>query len=165
MTEDEIDRERAKLDYAACTAEALKRLGYQISVAQMIFRTLIFVNAGALIALFLVLGSAGSTKSAGLTMDPTRLWLAFVAFAAGLSFAMVAGICGFLTQRSYYDLSHLSAAHAKDRIYGVRRALDVRGQAGRGDMFLLATITLSTLAMLSFITGAGIALAGVLPGG
>ena len=159
---DEADarREIAKLDYAAQSAEAAERVKHQVMLVDRGLQGLLFINGGALVALFSLIGS-----SAHLQLKLDFVWAAFAMFAAGLVFSLVSNFAAFLSQGFFHAASQYTAWEAQRFIFGLDAAYadNVARSYQRGRIAELSGVVAALAALIAFIVGCGLALAGVLP--
>lgn len=167
MTPDEQRREIARLDYQIYTEEAAKRLEYEIRFGEMVFKALVLVNGGAMVALFSLVGALGSKTTAQMVVAPERLWLAFLSFSIGLMATLVAGICAYFTQRFFAESTINQAWIAQADMIG--SAANPAWETGIvngvqiGNRFLFGAIGAVMFAAAGFVVGAALALAAGLP--
>ena len=146
-------------NYEAAQAEAAQRIGYQVGYSEQALKTLALVNGGAIIGLFTFIGNNGS-----LPIDVSWLWWAFASFVAGLAFTMIGYLGAFMSQGKYYQAAQAEAWNELDRAAsGLAWGRDHDAVTAIGFRWELAGVAAGMLALLAFVTGAGMALAGALP--
>lgn len=136
--------------YVEMTSDAERRLDYQMALGQMIYRSLVAVNGGGLIALLVIFRRLDATGG----NDPRLIWIAFALFAFGLFATIASGIGAFLAQRCYYDVALLPK--------GAEHDAHAHRSGCMGDTMLVGASVCVIVAALAFLTGAGFAMAGAI---
>lgn len=161
MTPDEQKREIARLDYEILKADAAERLKYQVEFGQSIFRGLLLINGGAIIALFTFI--ANIVGKPGMAIAVGRLWWAFSFFTAGLIFTILATIAAFYSQLFFAHTGMREAWSKQAEMVGAEKSgFDSQTPFAQGQLALIGVITSVFIALAAFIVGAGFALHGVL---
>jgi hypothetical protein len=162
MDELEARREIARLDYAAQTAEAAERVKHQILLVDRGLQGMLLINGGALVALFTLIGS-----NAHLRLVPLFVWSSFGAFAAGILLSLLANLGAFISQGQYHATAQFTAWEAQRVMQDLPSGYaDQAASAYRfGRQAEIAGIVAALLALVAFVAGCGLALAGVLPKG
>lgn len=148
------DRDFLLKTYDDELADSARRIEYATNFAQSGLNTLTLINGGAVIALFTLVG--GEAK---LSFQIGTLWMAFAAFAAGLTANTVAYVCAYLSQNFYYMVSYENADRARAKAF--KRVLPecgVRENHRRGELTQNLAIGAAVLALASFISGCAFAL-------
>lgn len=159
MSAEDLNRENARLNYEAMTADAMKRIEYQVAFAENALKGLMLVNGGAIVALFTFIGNTGS-----LAPDTNKLWWAFGSFAGGLVFTLIAYFGACLSQGYFYQTSQAEAWNFQSRMVEGRWGTnDHIGPFNRGLRAEAAGTVSAALALLAFLAGAIFALLGVMP--
>ncbi|BBD01834.1 hypothetical protein YGS_C1P3089 [Sphingobium sp. YG1] len=127
---------------------------------------LMVANGGALIGLFTFIGNVVGKSNAKLNFDTTLLWSAFACFAGGVAMVLTTHLFAFLSQVNFYNqAAHEMWRHqrtlANDAVESDNSA-EFRSYTLGTRMMVIGISTL-LLALLCFVIGSGIALAGVLP--
>ncbi|MGK2287295.1 hypothetical protein [Pedomonas sp. V897] len=149
----------ARLNYEALSADASKRIDYQVGYAEQGLKGLMLVNGGAIVALFTFIGN-----EAPVALDTVKVWWAFRCFSAGIVFTLSAYFAAFFSQGQYYLSSQYEAWN-----WGQKMLTGVDGnykhkrpfRIGKWCEVLGAVAALA--ALVAFIAGASFALKGVLP--
>ena len=154
------EREMARLDHEAMTAEATERLKHQVGFVDRGLQGLTLINGGALVALIAMLGG-----NAHLRITARSLWGAFGMFALGLTLALLANFAAYLSQGFYYQVTQFEAWDAQRRMHGLaaeRRAAVVKAHR-RGQHAEFGGVAAALLSLFVFILGCALALSGVAP--
>jgi hypothetical protein len=161
MTPEENQKcSEARLDYENLMADAAERVKFQAEFAHAIFRGLMLVNGGAIVALFTFIGN--STRS----FDPSKIWWAFGLFVVGLVCTLVAMIAAFFSQ-SFYMKSSLYQAWTNQRVMLSMPHVDGGkhdhvAEYRRGERAEFGAVVFVGLALAAFFVGSGFALSAVL---
>lgn len=146
-------RRALELEHAAAKEEALERFRSQQGLAEAAFRTLVFANGGAIVALFTLIGSNASIAR---TADSPVLWGAFASFAAGLAVTVAALICGYFMQVNYANATVSQMWNKSLEIAGQRAQNDPDREIARGSKWELAAIILTVAGLAAFIGGSAL---------
>jgi hypothetical protein len=155
MNPEETRRHKAQLDYENYKVEISERLKFQVEFAQGVLRGLTLANGGALIALFTFIGNTGTRHNGA------SLWWAFGSFGAGLVLTLLSSMEAFFSQRFYMKSTIAQLWNEQENMLGGNGAHDFGTEYRRGEWAEIFGITCAFLALLAFIVGAGLALAGV----
>lgn len=151
--------EIARLEYETLRADAEKRIGYQVDLAQSALKTLTLANGGAIVALFTLLGNLDKAK---LAIDPNLIWWAFAAFVIGLIATFISYFGAFFSQGFYMVSSAQEAWEKQSHMLGLPAEFDHQSPYKKGNVAEKTGIAAAMLGLLGFIAGSGIALAAVL---
>ncbi len=139
-----------ELELESLRMETLERLRIQESLAQSCFRALVLVNGGAIIALFTLIGSnAGMGQAA----TGVSLWVAFGAFAIGLTTTIGAIISGYFMQVQYTFVTTMQMWNKQCEIAGEDQQNDFQKHLKRGAAWEYTAIALVVLSLVSFVVG------------
>lgn len=159
MTQPEDPRTAiARQDYELVLTDINERLRLQGEFSLAAFRGLTLANGGAIVALFTFIGNSHEGY------DSLRIWLAFGCFVAGLALTLASTMIAFIAQ-SYFMKHGVSTLweiqgiiHSKPVDYGKAKKREMMvGNIAEG-----IAVGAAVLALLSFVSGAAFALAGVL---
>ena len=142
-----------ELGYESFRDEARERLRMQESLAQTCFRSLVLVNGGAIIALFSLLGSNAEIAH---QVPGLQLWLAFAAFAAGLTATIVANLAGFFMQLHYASMTERQMWNKELELAGRVPAYDFEECLIAGDRWENVAILSVGLSLVFFAVGASL---------
>ncbi|MEA1015578.1 hypothetical protein [Sphingosinicella sp. LY1275] len=152
-----VDIEIAKLDYELAKLDAAERLRFQGEFSQTMFRSLTLVNGGAIVALFTLVG-AGAPG-----VNISALWLAFPAFATGLTFNLLS-IAGAYFSQGWFMRSSISTTWNKQaEIHGLKGDYTELQQHefAVGDRWQKGAAGAAIASLVAFIVGSALALAAV----
>lgn len=150
--------EEAKLDYEDHRKEVFERLKIQASMADAGLRSLMLVNAGAIVGLFTFIGNAKGR----LHIVANTLWLAFGFFVGGMVLTLIANIAAFLAQGFYYKATQEQAWNDQAIIFGRERTSPLNALHRWGETWEIVGIGGAVIALACFVIGAALALRSVL---
>lgn len=139
--------------YEAEASEAMERLRFAADLARSGLQALMFVNGGALIALFTLIGNSG-----GLKFDVAALWWSFALFSIGLAGSLGSFLFAFLSQNQFYYVAFYLADNARAGLNDRPPPNDPKDDHKAGDRYLIAAIACAIGSLACFIAGAGFAL-------
>jgi hypothetical protein len=142
-----------ELGYVSFRDEARERLRMQETLAQTCFRSLVLVNGGAIIALFSLIGSNAAIAR---ELSGLQLWLAFAAFAAGLTATIVANLSGFFMQLHYASMTERQMWNKELELAGRAPAYDFEACLIAGDRWEKVAIMSVALSLIFFGVGASL---------
>ena len=148
-------REIALEDHRASLEDAHARLGFQVEFAQSALKNLHLANGGAVLAL---LTFFGNTQAA---FDHRAIWWAFVWFALGLFSSLAAYFGAYFSQAHFMFVSMLEAWNAQLRARGYQGPHDFGHNFRVGNIYMYFGIVAAVLSLISFVTGAFVALSGL----
>lgn len=156
---DEDERKIAALDQTFFQSSAMIRLESISNFAQSLWKSLMIVNGGAIVALFTVLGNSD------LTVDKFWLWRAFFIFAIGLGATLISNLGAYVTQSAYWQQDMSSAWNAQEQMHGrqPRWEKEVDRSSSLGAMFEWSALGSAILALIAFLVGSWCALNAVVP--
>lgn len=152
-------REMARHDYEDHRQEVFERLKMQAAFAEAGLKSLMLVNAGAIIGLFTFIGN-GSTK---LHIRADWLWPAFGCFVAGMAATLVAHIAAFFSQGFYYQQTQAQSWNDQAIMIGAEARHGTDDLYKKGFLAENIGVTAAVVALLAFVVGAFLAFKGVLP--
>lgn len=162
----EAERAEIEFDLGVAREDVGERVRNQMHFADKGLAAMVLANGGALVALFTFIGNTVGKADAPLHFTTPLLWCAFAAFALGITLSLAAHIFAFSSQYQYYYQAanemwrlqrSLRQGH-RDRDNTVEMKHNERGNRhfGRGMICIV-------VALVCFISGSALALAGVLP--
>lgn len=159
MQDENLVRRNAQMNYETLTADAAKRIDFQVGYAEQGLKALMLVNGGAIVALFTFIGN-----EAPVVLDTGKVWWAFRCFAAGAALTLVAYFGAFLSQGNYYLSSQHEAWNCQIKMLtGEPGNYDYVGPFKIGRRWERLGAAAAIAALLAFIAGAHFAIQGVLP--
>ncbi len=155
----------AEQDYAVAVADATDRIKNQMAIADATMKALLIANGGAMVALFTFVGNLVAKTTKAVPLDPTRIWIGFACFVAGLVAALIVHALAFLSQDRFYNLSMMEARRyqvsaltkVSSKVTEAELAVFGQGHAYYGLGFFLAIVSI-----VLFAVGCGFSLSGVL---
>lgn len=127
---------------------------------------LMLANGGAIVGLFTFIGNVVGKATSPVVLSPVPLWAAFCCFVVGLGLALAAHVFAFLSQQMFHYQSIAEAARydrslASGDVDADRSAEVARNRSGM--RHYAVGIALAFIGILLFVSGAGLALFGLLP--
>lgn len=154
----DADRKIAEVDSAFWREDALKRLDGASGYAQAVWKSLMLMNGGAIVALFTLIGNSGAA------VERYWLWWAFGSFVLGLASTLGSNATGFVCQSYYMHQSTKRAWNAQEIMHSRKPVFDEKKPGVLGELWEIVSIVLAVCALLLFIVGSGFALAALKPG-
>uniref|UniRef100_UPI0035CC6ADB hypothetical protein n=1 Tax=uncultured Sphingomonas sp. TaxID=158754 RepID=UPI0035CC6ADB len=155
---EEQRRATAALDYAAYTAEASERVRFQISLVERGIQSLMYMNGGALVALFTLLGS-----KAKIFPRLDQLWVAFGFFVCGLAMVAITNYCAFISQIYFAQVTQKQAWDAQRIMAGQPTIEQIDKPYRIGVRAQTVGMVAALLSLATFVAGCGFAFLGALP--
>ena len=162
------DPVRAQSEFSLDVAreDMVERLRNQIAYSSKAMAALMIANGGALIGLFTFIGNLIGKRNAELSFHSGQIWIAFALFCAGVSLVLLTHLFAFLSQLSFYYVSHSEVVQHQEAVStGVfpERTTGQENGIRTGNRYMVTGIVTLMLSLLCFMVGCGFALAGVLP--
>lgn len=156
---DEDDRKIAALDQTFFQSSAMIRLESISNFAQSLWKSLMIVNGGAIVALFTLIGNSD------LAVDKFWLWWAFLTFAIGLGATLLSNFGAYVTQSAYWQHDMSGAWNAQEQMHGrpPKWVKEVAHSSSLGTMFEWGALGSAILALAAFLVGSWCALKAVIP--
>lgn len=151
-------QQSAELDeYNREIREAEARLGFQVEYSQSLLKSLLWVNGGAIVALFSLIGLG---EKAGFQIE--KIFYSFAFFSAGVAAILFAYICAFFSQLFFMESSLRAAWNHRAKSAMQKPNDDPLPALKKGNWSMLAGVVTATLSLVFFLIGAAYALRAVL---
>lgn len=159
FTPDDDDRKIAALDQGFFQSSAMIRLESISNFAQSLWKSLMIVNGGAIVALFTLLGNSD------LSVDTYWLWWAFFLFAVGLGGTLFSNLTAYLTQSAYWQQDISGAWNAQEQMHGrpPKWEKDANRSSALGTAFEWTALGSAIIGLAAFLGGSWCALTAVIP--
>lgn len=156
---DDGDRKIAALDQSFFQASTLIRLESISNFAQSLWKGLMLVNGGAIVALFTLIGSTNQA------VDRSWLWWAFFIFAAGIGSTLISNLTAYVTQSAFMQQDMSGAWNAQEQMHGrpPKWIKDVERSSVYGTVFEWIALGSATVSLIAFLAGSWCALNAVIP--
>lgn len=168
MTDDRSARQRAgwEAQRADAMADAAERVRFQESLAAKLLNALLIAHGGGIVALFTFVGGLMARADAPIQLRPGAIWAGFACFVGGLTLALAAYICAFLSQHHFYMQAVEEAKRAERALFMDMPQIDrtaERMSNAAGYRHYHRGLAAIGLSVTLFLAGGGLALAGLLP--
>ena len=150
------DREINRADYTAFLEESADRLKFQVEFSQSALRNLHLVNGGGIIALLTLVGNSN------VEYDLRSIWWSFFWFGSGLIASLIAYFGAYFSQSFFMNIAVQQAWNAQAVSHGLKPPHDWSKDWKFGNRALWGGIAAATTSLIAFITGAFVALGGIL---
>ena len=156
---DDDDRKIAALDQHFFQSSAMIRLESISNFAQSLWKSLMIVNGGAIVALFTLLGNSD------LAVDRYWLWWAFFMFAIGLGTTLFSNLTAYVTQSAYWQQDISGAWNAQEQMHGrfPKWEKNVNRSSAIGNVFEWTALVSAIIGLAAFLGGSWCALTAVIP--
>jgi len=152
------ERDIAAHDHTYFREDAFRRLDAISQYALAIWKGLMIVNGGAIIALFTLI-SAGSVK-----LNGAPLWWAFASFGLGVALTLFSNLAAYICQSSYMRQGAQTAWNALEHMHDRPGRWEPDKEYRMGAIWEYIALGAAGLALVCFVAGSWLALEAGLAG-
>ncbi|SCW77697.1 hypothetical protein SAMN02927924_02823 [Sphingobium faniae] len=162
----DAQRSETEFDLISAREEVVERLRNQMSFAEKALAALLLANGGALIGLFTFIGNVVGKANAPVKFSTPFLWGGFACFSLGIALVLITHLFAFFSQLAFYNQAAQEMWRHQRTLSRAEVDKDMAAELAfhkQGNAHMKVAIVVLCAALLCFIVGSGLSLAGVLP--